>query len=380
MYNAALDERRSAYNIWKSINTGTAYTQFDDGSLVAFEHVSGPEAPKPPYINYYDQQNQLPEIKEARPQFCEVHSQVLQNVLKRVDLAFAAFFRRVKQGQTPGYPRFRGKSRYDSFTFTQGGWSLQNDKLTLSKIGTVKVKLHRTVMGKVKTCTVTRQGRDKWFVCFSVETEIEPALPHKGPAVGIDMGLEHFANLSSGEQVENPRYFRKAQKKLAQAQRKWDKVKHLKKGDPRRAKRGKVITRAHRKIKHCRADFQHKLSSSLVSTYSVIAVEKLSVKGLASSRLSKSVNDAAWGQFLQMLKNKAVEAGSLVVEVNPRHTSQICPQCGAIASKDLAIRWHSCECGCDMHRDIAAAIIILRRGLASVSTQPVDALGFSRRE
>jgi len=380
LYNSALDERRTAYRIWKSINTGTAYTQFDDGSLIAFENVTGPDAPKPPHINYYDQQNQLPEIKEARPEFCEVHSQVLQNVLKRVDLAFQAFFRRVKQGQTPGYPRFRGKSRYDSFTFTQGGWSLKNDKLTLSKIGTVKIKLHRAVMGKVKTCTVTREGRDKWFVCFAVETEIEPVLSNFGPAVGIDMGLEHFANLSNGEQVDNPRYFRNAQKKLAKAQRKWDKVKHRKPGDPLRAKPGKVVSRMHRKVKNCRSDFQHKLSKTLVTTYSLVAVENLNVKGLASGMLAKSVNDAGWGQFLNMLSCKAVEAGSRVVEVNPYQTSQICPDCGNIAKKSLAVRWHSCPCGCEMHRDTAAAIVILRRGLASVSNQPVDAPGFSRGE
>jgi putative transposase len=129
----------------------------------------------------------------------------------------------------------------------------------------------------------------------------------------------------------------------------------------------------HRKVKNCRSDFQHKLSKTLVTTYSLIAVEDLNVKGLASVMLAKSVNDAGWGQFLQMLKNKAVEAGSLVVEVNPRQTSQTCPNCGLIAKKPLVVRWHSCPCGCEMHRDIAAAIVILRRGLASVRNQSVDA-------
>ncbi len=375
LYNAALDERRNAYRLWKSTNTGTAYTHFEDGSMVAFEYVTGPDAPKPPVVNYENQANQLVEIKEARPEFNLLHSQVLQNVLKRLDLAFSAFFRRVQAGETPGYPRFKSKNRYDSFTFPQGGWSIKNNRLTLSKIGTLKVKLHRCVIGKVKTCTIKRECRDKWFVIFSVESELELELElpltHKGPVVGIDCGLEHFANLSNGEQVENPRFFRKAQKRLAKAQRKWDKVKHLKKGDVARQKPGKVVSRMHRKVKNCRSDFQHKLSRKLVNTYSLIAVENLNIKGLAGGRLAKSVNDAAWGQFLQMLKNKAEEAGSLVVEVDPRFTSQTCPNCGSIAKKELAVRWHSCPCGCEMHRDISAAQVILSRGLSAVRNHSV---------
>lgn len=373
LYNSALDERRTAYRLWKSVYTGTAYTEYDDNTVVAFEYVTGEGAPKPPNINYYTQAAQLGEIKQTRPEFKEVHSQVLQNVLKRVDLAFAAFFRRVTAGQTPGYPRFKGAGNFDSFTFPQLGWSLNNAKLTLSKIGTVRVKLHREVLGKVKTCTIKREGRDKWFVIFSVETTVEVPLPHEGPAVGIDLGLEHFANLSNGEQVDNPRYFRKAQKKLAKAQRKWDKVKHLKKGNPLRAGPGKVVKAAHRKVKNSRADFQHKLTRTLVQTYSLIAVENLNVKGLASGMLSKSVNDAGWGQFLQMLRYKAVNAGSEVVAVDPRHTSQICPACGAVARKELSVRWHSCPCGCEMHRDVAAALVILSRGLSTLRNQPVEA-------
>jgi putative transposase len=373
LYNSALDERRTAYRIWKSIYTGTAVTRFDDGTLVALEYVTGEGTPPPPHISYYTQADQLPAIKEARPEFREVHSQVLQNVLKRVDLAFAAFFRRVKLGQTPGYPRFKGAGSFDSFTFPQLGWSLRNDKLTLSKIGTFKVKLHREVLGKVNTCTIKREGKDKWFVCFSVETSVEIPLNPEGPSVGIDMGLEHFANLSNGEQVDNPRFFRKAQKKLAKAQRRWDKVKHLNKGNPLRAGPGKVVRAAHRKVKNSRSDFQHKLSKNLVQTYSVIAVENLNVKGLAGGMLAKSVNDAGWGQFLQYLNYKAVNAGSRVVEVDARYTSQICPNCGAIAKKELSVRWHSCPCGCELHRDTAAALVILSRGLSTLRNQSVEA-------
>lgn len=329
--------------------------------------------PAPPFLNYYSQANQLSEIKEARLDFKEVHSQVLQNVLKRVDRAFAGLFRRVKAGQNPGYPRFQGRRRYNSITFTQSGWSLTNAKLTLSKIGTVRVKLHREVLGKVKTVTIKRESRDKWFVVFSVETPVEIPAHHEGPYVGIDLGLEHFANLSNGEQVDNPSFFRKAQKKLAKAQRKWDKVKSFSKGNPLRAGPGKMVRAAHRKVKNSRAGFQHKLSKTFVQTYSLIAVENLNIKGLASGMLSNSVNDAGWGEFLHMLNYKAVNAGGRVVEVDARYTSQICPECGAVAKKELSVRWHECPCGCEMHRDVAAALVILSRGLSTLRNQPVEA-------
>lgn len=373
LYNAALDERRSAYRIWKSVYTGTQVLRFGEGQVVGIENVVGEGAPPQPYLNYYSQADQLSEIKEARPEFREVHSQVLQNVLKRVDLTFAAFFRRVKAGQTPGYPRFKGRGRYNSITFPQGGWALKNSKLTLSKIGTFRVKLHRSVIGKVKTVTIKREGLEKWFVVFSVETTALVPAHHEGPAVGIDLGLEHFANLSNGQQVDNPRFFRKAQKKLAKAQSKWDKVKHLRKGNPLRGKRGKMVSAAHWKIKNCRSDFQHKLSKTLVQTYSLIAVENLNVKGLASGMLAKSVNDAGWGQFLHMLNYKAENAGSRVVEVDARYTSQICPKCDAVAKKELSVRWHSCPCGCELHRDVAAALVILSRGLSTLRNQSVEA-------
>lgn len=349
LYNAALTERREAYRM-KGIS-----------------------------LNYYDQQNQLPEIKEIRTDLASIHSQVLQDVLKRVDLAFKGFFTRIKRGVKAGFPRFQGRDRYDSFTFPQGGWSIKNDRLTLSKIGTIKVKLHREVLGKVKTCTIKREAGNIWFVVFSVETEIETPQYHPGGAIGIDVGLEHFANLSNGEQIENPRFYRKAQKKLAKIQRKWDKVKRLSRRNPLKRKASLALSRAHRKTKNCRLDFQHKLSKNLVSTYSLIVVEDLNIKGLAAGMLAKSVNDAGWSGFIAMLRYKVENTGSKLVEIDPRQTSQICPECGAIAKKELSVRWHSCPCGAEMHRDTAAAIVILSRGLATLGLS-LDAPAFRRGE
>jgi len=329
-------------------------------------------------ISFNNQCEQLPPIKEVRPELCGVFSQVLQDVLHRVDKAFQNFFRRVKANQKPGFPRFQGRNRYGSFTYPQAGWSLsssgpvgQNEKLTLSKIGTIKIKLHREVMGKVKTCTINRDG-SQWYVTFAVETDIAPAV-NIGPVVGIDMGLENFANLSTGEQIKNPRHFRKGQKALAKVQRRYAKIKHLPRRDLKKIKTLKALQSCHRNVRNRRNDFLHKTSTNIANNYSVIAVENLNIKGLASGMLAKSVNDVGWSYFFAMLGYKVENTGSKLIKVDPRQTSQICPECDAITKKELSERWHSCPCGASMHRDIAAAKVILSRGLAAVRNQSVEA-------
>jgi len=339
LYNAALQHRRDAYRM---AGKGVSFTE---------------------------QSAALVECKKVRPDLANVYSQTLQDVLHRVDKAFKAFYARVKLGSNAGFPRFRSYDRYDSFTYPQLGWSLQNDRLTLSKVGTLKVKLHRPIQGRVKTVQVKRES-NKWFVCFSVESEVSVPM-HTGPAVGIDVGLEYFANLSDGEQVDNPRYYRKGQKRLAKAQRQLAKA--IRTHTKRREYRKRVAT-AHGKVRNRRADFLHKLSKRLVDSYSLIAIEKLNVKGLASGMLARSVNDAAWSIFTAQLRYKAECAGSQLVEVDPRFTSQTCPQCGAHRAKELSERRHSClDCGFECHRDVAAALVILGRGLASIGSQSVEA-------
>jgi putative transposase len=354
-------------------------------------------------INYFDQSEQLPTIKEYRPEFNEVNGQILQDVLKRVDKTFKAFFNRVKRGDKAGYPRFQGKNRYDSFTHPQngqGGWAIKNNSLKISKIGVFKINLHRQVMGKVKTCTIKRDGLD-WYVIFSVAYEFEQPT-HNGPVVGIDVGLENFANLSNGEQVANPRLFRKSEKHLAKVQRKAAKLQNLPKTNRSKIIAKRSVTRAFRKVKNQRLDFAHKLSHKLANTYSLIAVENLQVENLtkrakpkldettqtylpngaaAKSGLNKSVKDAGWSFFISMLAYKVENTGSKLIKVDPRYTSQTCPDCGNIHKKELSERWHSCDCGSSMHRDIAAAKVILSRGLATLSNQSVDTpsvmVGFS---
>jgi len=312
-------------------------------------------------------------LKESRPSLYSVYSQVLGNVAMRVDLAFKGFFRRLKaKNGKAGYPRFKGKGRYDSFTYPQFGFSITNNGLKLSKIGTVKIKLHRPIKGKIKTCTIKKTATGKWYACFSVECEPNP-LPKNEKAVGIDVGLEHFATLSNGGKIENPRFFKTDQKALAKAQRKLSK---LKKGSPEWQKAKKVIAHIHERIANRRHNFIHQVARKIVNNFGVICIEKLDIKDMQKDnfrRINRSIADAAWGQFARVLASKAAEAGRKFIAVDPSYTSQRCSQCGVIVKKDLKTRWHDCPvCGCHLDRDLNAALNILALGLQGVGIQSLE--------
>ncbi len=350
LYNAALAERKEAYRM-----AGKS-------------------------ISYYEQKRDLPEIKaEIREEYQNIHSQVLQNVLERLEEAFKGFFRRVKAGEEPGYPRFQGRNRYNSFTYPQGGYSLTHDsRVCLSKIGSIKVKLHRPIEGKIKTCTIKYEA-GQWYVIFSCEVQQPAPLPPVESEVGIDLGVTHFAALSDGTFIESPRFFRKAQADLKRKQRH---LSRCKRGSHRRERARKAVAKAHRKIRNQRQDFHHKQSTNLVKQHQTMVFEQLEIKNVtkhakakqdedgkylpngasAKSGLTKSILDAGWGQFQQMCAAKAEWAGRTVLFVNPRYTSQVCSQCGTVRKKTLEERWHSCECGCELDRDTNAAINILRLG------------------
>lgn len=331
LYNAALQERRDAYK--KAGKT----------------------------VGFYEQKKWLPEIRAELPEYKGIHSQVLQNVIERVDLAFKGFFRRVKQGQTPGYPRFQGGNRYDSFTFPQAsqtGVKIQNRRVLLYGIGSVKCKFHRPLEGKVKTATVKRE-REHWYIVFGCEVEAQP-LPESQEAIGIDLGTNpNFLITSDGEMVQAPRYFHKAQAKLATAQRS---LARKKRGSHRRKQARRRVAKLHQKIANQRKDFHHKLARGLVSRYDTVAHEDLNILGLARSRTAKSVLDAGWAQFLAILAYKAEEAGRRVVGVDPKYTSQDCPVCGHREKRPLWVRVYTCPgCGMLLHRDVAAAQNIMAR-------------------
>lgn len=338
LYNAALQERRDAWRLERKS------------------------------ISYFDQTLQLAQLKPERRDVTEVNGNVLENVLKRVHLAFAAFFRRVNAGQNPGYPRFRSSRRYDSMTFRQIGNALSGTRLRLSKIGQVKIKLHRPIQGTIKTLTIKREA-GRWFAMFCVDVEPMP-LPFNPNMTGIDVGITSFATLSDGSTVENPRHFKTAQPKLRRLQRRVDR---RKKGSNRRRKAVLLLQRFHNHIRDQRRDFHHKESRKIVDNNGLIAVEDLNVKGLASGMLAKSVNDAGWSNFLFMLAYKAESARRVFVKVDPRGTSQTC-LCGAEVRKTLAIRIHECKaCGLVADRDhVSAQLILAKVSPSSVNVEVLN--------
>ena len=304
-----------------------------------------------------------------KPELKQVHSQVLQNCQTRVDLAYKAFFRRVKQGLKPGYPRFKGVNRYDSFTYKQFGFNLHptDSTLYLSKIGRVPIVLHRPCFGQIKTCTILRTQTEKWFVCFSVEINWPDPLPKTGNIAGLDMGLQTYIMTSDGYKVPRQRFFKTDEQVLAKAQRRFSNFPRTE-SCPAKNKTRRVVARIHERIKNRRDDFCHQTANTLVHRYDFMAVEDLNINGmLEEKRYSKSIADAAWGQLLERLSCKAEEAGKMVVAVNPRGTSQMCSQCGQTVHKDLSVRIHDCPgCGLHVDRDLNAALNILRLGQQSV--------------
>jgi putative transposase len=319
-------------------------------------------------LSKYQQSMFLPLLKEERKTLDQIHSQVLQNVVDRLDKAFQAFFRRCKTGEKPGFPRFRGEHRYNSFTYPQSGFTLIGNELKLSKIGTIRVKLHRPIEGEIKTCTLRRNASGDWTVSFSCEVNIEPQAANQ-ESIGIDVGLAHFATLSNGKQIENPRFFKQAEKDLAKAQRKLSK---LEKGTPKRKKQGKVVAKVHEKIGNRRKDFCHKESKKMIDHYQYICVEDLDIKNMIEgSHFAKSITDASWNQFLRYLTYKAEEAGRKVGFVNPAYTTQDCHQCGYREEKKLSSRMHCCaRCGYEVNRDFNAAQNILALGLDGLGVIP----------
>ncbi len=324
-------------------------------------------------LSKYTLNKLLPEWKKENPEYKEVFSQTLQEVQERVDLAFKHFFRRVKSGEKPGYPRFKGKGWYDSFTYPQMGFKLEDNILYLSKIGNVRVKMHREVEGDIKRIIIKHSARKKWYVSIITECEsVEIPERNMEHVVGIDMGLSSFATLSDGTSIPNPRFFRMEEKELAKASRKLSKAA---KGSQKHKKAIRVVQRVHERIANKRYDFIHQLSRLLVDDYSFIAFEDLNIKNMLKNHcLAKSISDAAWNMLISATKYKAESAGSLVVSVNPANTSKMCSRCGLLVEKTLADRTHKCNsCGLVLDRDHNAAINILRLGLQSVGIETVEA-------
>jgi putative transposase len=315
------------------------------------------------------QSAQLPAVKVVRPDYRDIHSQVLRDVLTRLDRTFQAFFRRVKAGETPGYPRFKGSTRYTSFTYKQfgNGATLDNGGLVLSKIGRIAVRWSRPLEGTPKTVIISREA-DGWYVCYCcAEAPMQPLEP-TGQETGIDLGLASFATLADGATIHNPRCYRKAEAYLRRWQRR---VARRKKGSHRRNKAVKLLAKAHLKVKRQRNDFHHKEALALVQQYDTVYFEDLQTATMVRNHhLAKSISDAGWSAFLTMLVFKAVYAGKQAIAVPPAFTSQDCSgvlpdgsPCPERIQKALSVRTHVCpRCGLVLDRDHNAALNILALG------------------
>jgi len=315
-------------------------------------------------ISCYSQINQLPELRAEFPEYAEVGSQVLQEVLERLDKAYKAFFRRVKNGSgKAGFPRFRGRDRYDSFTLKQSGWKLDGRYLTIRNIGRFKIRLSRPIEGDIKTVTIRREATGKWYVCFSCDNVSEKRLSASDKVIGIDVGLKSFLVDSEGNKVDSPSYFRQSERLLRRKQRV---LCRRKKGSQRRRKARLLVAKAHDKVRSQRQDFLHKTANRYVQGYGIISVEDLNISGMVRNHhLSKSITDAGWGMFVGLLEYKAAEAGRTLVRI-PRFepSSKTCSECGAI-NKELKLsdrQWVCQSCGVLHDRDYNAAKNIRRVG------------------
>jgi putative transposase len=312
-------------------------------------------------ISKAEQEKMAIRYRQTFPQAKTVFSQTLQTVADDLDKAFKAFFRRMKVGEKPGYPRFKGRNRFHSFAFKQFGVGAKLDgrRLKLFGIGRVALRWHRPLEGEIKIVRIVYKA-GQWFACFACDVPDKPLLPKTGHAIGIDVGVASLITTSDGEKIEHPQFYRNSQKRLRTLQRS---LARKQKGGQNRKKALLQVQRQHEHVKNQRTDFAHKLTYALVQHYDLIACEDLKIRNMVRNHhLSKSILDAGWGIFKQLLTNKAVDAGRQVVFVDPAYTSKCCSNCGKLFQDfDLSTRWVECACGLSLDRDYNAAINILNR-------------------
>lgn len=315
-------------------------------------------------LSSYSQIKELPELKVALPEYGDVGSQVLQDVIERLDRAYKAFFRRAKNGNgRAGFPRFRGRDRYDSFTLKQAGWKLDSKYLAIRNIGRFKLRLSRPLEGDIKTATIRREATGKWYVCFSCDNMLRKRLPESDKVIGFDVGIKFFLVDSEGNKVDNPQYFRQAERLLRRRQRK---LSRRVKGSQSRRKARILVAKAYEKVSNQRRDFLHKVANLYVQNYGVLVFEDLNIKGMVRNhRLAKSISDSCWRTFYEFCAYKAEEAGRRIIRI-PRFepSSKMCSACGAI-NQGLKLsdrQWVCQSCGVLHDRDHNAAKNIRRVG------------------
>jgi putative transposase len=315
-------------------------------------------------------QSTLPKLKEKYPELKQVYSKVIQHEVYRLFSNLRALAQLKKNGKKVGRLRFKGKGWFKTFTYNQSGFELRKtgkrlDRLCLSKIGAIPIRVHREIEGNIKQIMIKRYNSGKWYACVSAEAENEPEQKPIQKAVGLDVGLEHFLTDSDGKQIENPHHLKKPLKRLKRRQKKLSKKE---KDSENRNKQRMRVASLHERVTSQRDDFLHKLSRYYVESYELIALEDLNIRGmLRNHKLSSSISDVAWNKFAEMLAYKAENACKLVVRVSPRNTTQRCSRCGRLVKKGLAERTHRCpSCGLELDRDYNSAIDILKSGLEKI--------------
>lgn len=332
----------------------------------------------PKYTSKYDQLNELKELKQFFPEYKTIHSQVLQNVIDRVDKSFSNFFNRVKKNKSNrtsnksnkvGFPRYKPYKEYKSFTLPQSGYKLisklnNKNKLKISKLGELKIVLHRPVEGIIKSCTVKKTKTDKWFVIFTCEC-IPKRLEPKDESIGIDLNVKNTATLSNGQKIENPKWLKLEEKELNKANQKLSKTQKKSKA---RNKRKLIVAKIHERISNKRENFHQQNSRKIVDQFQLICFEKLQIQKMMNQDdgFGKNIADVGWGTFIKYTESKAGEAGRSIEKVNPKNTSKMCSNCFNLMDMPLDVRLYQCSrCKLVIDRDHNAALNILRLGIQS---------------
>ena len=316
-------------------------------------------------LSFFDQCKELTELRAADPDFASAPVDVERSAIRRLQRAFENFFRSVKAGQTPGFPRFRGRDRYDSFDCGSTA-RIDGDHVILPKLGSIRFNLYRPLKGEILAVGVQRRA-GRWFMTAACDIGAAPEKRpvRKGRAVGIDLGLTSFAVLSDGTDIANPRFFRAGEALLADRQRK---LVRKRRGSKSRRTAKLLVAKAHEHVRNQRLNFVRKLACDLFSRFDLVAHEDLSISRMVRGNLAKSINDAAWGLFIHALTSKAECAAKYAVAVDPRGTTVDCSMCEFKVPKTLSEREHRCpNCGFVAGRDHNAALNILARGLRVAS-------------
>jgi putative transposase len=345
LYNAALEQR---INVYRETNKG---------------------------INFPAQWAHFKDVRNANPDtFGKLNASSVQQLLRRLDKGFTAFFRRLKSGEKPGFPRFKGRNRFNSIEYTYGdGCKLRQEmgrfSFYVQNVGEMRMCYHRPIPENcVIKHVVIKLVNHRWYVCLMLEMPEKTVSVREPKAIGVDVGLKSLLALSDGTLIENPRWLRKSLAELRILQRT---ASRRVKGSNRRRKAYGQVANLHEHISNQRRDYLHKVTRSLVSEYSLIGIEDLTLAFMNRNRsLALSSYDAGFGEFRQLLEYKAEDAGTLVIDVNPAYTSQACSNCGTIVGKDLNVRVHKCECGLEIDRDVNAAINIIRLAERKARTEP----------